>query len=53
MLGSKQQHCNVKMQITLSWRRGIVAIVFAYRTEDPGFEALQGASLLYIAVLLS
>jgi hypothetical protein len=40
----------------LPWRRGIVVIASAYRTEDPGFESRQGARFfrnLYIAVLLS
>jgi hypothetical protein len=38
------------------WRRGIVVIASAYRTEDPGFESRQGVRFfrnLYIAVLLS
>jgi hypothetical protein len=40
-----------------SWRRGIVVIASANRTEDPGFESRQGVMFLglyaYIAVLLS
>jgi hypothetical protein len=38
------------------WRRGIVVIASAYRTEDPGFESCQGVRffrIFYIAVLLS
>jgi hypothetical protein len=38
------------------WRRGIVIVASAYRTEDPGFESRQGVRFLrnlYIAVLLS
>jgi hypothetical protein len=39
------------------WRRGIVVIAFASRTEDPGFESRQRVRLnlrsLYIGVLLS
>jgi hypothetical protein len=38
------------------WRRGIIVIVSAYRTEDPGFESRQCERFLgvnYIAVLLS
>jgi hypothetical protein len=40
----------------MPWRRGIVVIAYAYRTEDPGFESRQGVgfcSFLGIAVLLS
>jgi hypothetical protein len=38
--------------INLPWRRGIVVIASAYRTENPGFESRQGVRFrsLYIAV---
>jgi hypothetical protein len=35
------------------WRRGIVVIASASRTEDPGFESRQVFRSLYIEVLLS
>jgi hypothetical protein len=38
-----------------TWRRGIVVIVSAYRTEKPGFGSRRGVRVfrnLYIAVLL-
>jgi hypothetical protein len=41
--------------IQLSWRRGIMVIASASRTEDPGFKFHQGVGFrfLYVAVLLS
>jgi hypothetical protein len=30
----------------MEWRRGIVVIECAYRTEDPGFESRQGVRYL-------
>jgi hypothetical protein len=35
----------------LPWRRGIVDITSAYRTEDPGFESCQGVRLSGIFTL--
>jgi hypothetical protein len=50
-LNRKQWECLVNAK---HWRRGIVVIASAYRTEDPGFESRQGVRFfryLYIAVL--
>jgi hypothetical protein len=30
----------------MPWRRGIVVIASAYRTEDPGFESRQGVRFI-------
>jgi hypothetical protein len=37
--------------IALAWRRGIVVIASAYRTEDPGFQSREGVRFLGINAL--
>jgi hypothetical protein len=51
---TKKSEKNILLQrfnnffVALAWRRGIVAIAYAYRTEDPWFESRQGVRFLGI-----
>jgi hypothetical protein len=42
-----------RFSLPLGPGRGIVAVAFAYKTWDPGFESRQDVRFLGIAVLLS